>query len=266
VGIVVDNCLAKEQGVEQSIGFGGCLVTCKVDELRSHPSYIRHRLAVSASQISALAGRSDQAFQEPLAITRDRTVLDGYARWDLARQQGRLILSCIEYDLSEMEALQWILRTHQRSKGLNDFNRIVLALDLESLFQEKARLNQRIGGQYKGSSNLTEAERLDVRSEIAAAAGVSVGNVSKVKHLKLAARPELEEALRHGEVSIHRAWIWSKGNREEQRERGCGSFGLRKASTMRSTNSYRDIVQRTFRFLLIWLTSLRGFPRFDPIN
>jgi hypothetical protein len=52
-------------------------------------------------------------------------------------------------------------------------------------------LNWLAGGQNKGSSKLTEAERLDVRREIAAAAGVSVGNVSKVKRLKVTAHPEL---------------------------------------------------------------------------
>jgi len=167
--------------------------------------------------MSALAGRGDQAFCEPLVITRDNTIVDGYARWELARHLGREILSCLEYHLSESEALQWILRTHQRSKGLNSFNRTVLALDLEPLFQEKARSNQRIGGQNKGSSNLTEAERLDVRAELAAAAGVAVGNVTKVKQILTAVHHDLLEALRTGEVSIHRAWGWRQETPEEQR-------------------------------------------------
>lgn len=93
-----------------------------------------------------------------------------------------------------------------------------MALDLESLFQEKARANQRTGGQHKGSSNLTEAEKLDVRSEIAAAAGACAGNLSKVKQLMTSAHSELLEALRHGEISIHRAWIWSQATPENQGE------------------------------------------------
>jgi hypothetical protein len=189
-----------------------------VEELRPHPAYVRHRLMVPAHKLSALSERGDLAFQEPLAITNDRTIIDGYARWELAGHQGRSTLPCLQYGLSETEALQWILRTHQRSSGLNAFNRILLALDLESTFQEQARLNQQAGGRYKGSSNLTEADKLDVRSEIAAAAGASVGNVSKVKHLLMAAHPELLEALRSGEISIHRAWLWSQETLEEQRE------------------------------------------------
>ena len=95
---------------------GGQLVTCRLDELNPHPSYVRHHLAVPASQLSALAGRGDRAFLEPLMITQDRTILDGYARLELARLHGRATLLCIEYDLSEEEALHWLLQRHRRSK------------------------------------------------------------------------------------------------------------------------------------------------------
>jgi hypothetical protein len=43
---------------------------------------------------------------------------------------------------------------------------------------------------------LTEVDRLDVRAEIARAAWVSVGNVSKVKHILENAVPDVVEALR----------------------------------------------------------------------
>jgi len=168
--------------------------------------------------LSALAERGDRAFLEPIMITQVRTILDGYARLELARLQGRATLSCIEYELTESEALHWLLQKHRRSNGLNAFSRILLALDLEAGFREKARSNQQAGGQNKGSSKLTEAEKLDVRSEIAAAAGVSVGNVSKVKRLTLTAHSQLLQALRSGEISIHRASLWCRESPERQRE------------------------------------------------
>ena len=189
---------------------GRRLVMCRVDELRSHPSYIRHNLSVAPAQLSALAARGDLAFRDPLVITCDRVVIDGYARWQLARHQGRAVLPCLEYQLSEDESLQWILQRHQRQKGLNSFIRILLALDLEPSLQEKARTNQRVGGQDKGRSNLTQAQRVVVRSQVASAAGTSSGSVTKVKQLLLTTHPEIREALRGGEISIHRAWLWSK--------------------------------------------------------
>jgi hypothetical protein len=110
--------------------------------------------------------------------------------------------------MTEEEALVHLIQTHRRTSGLKDFVRILLALELETWFQAQARSNQKRGGQMKASSNLTEADKLDVRSEIAAVAGVSTGNVSKAKQLLLHAHPELLRALHEGEVSIHRAWIW----------------------------------------------------------
>jgi hypothetical protein len=65
---------------------------------------------------------------------------------------------------------------------------------------------------------LTEAGKVDVRAEIAAAAGVSTGNVSKVKQLIRVATAEVVQALRNGEISIHRAWKWSTEPPEKQRE------------------------------------------------
>jgi hypothetical protein len=186
----------------------GRSITCWVKELRPHPGYLRHGITVPASHLSLLAGSEIPIDQEPLLITQERTILDGHARWELARRRGVDTLRCLEYDLSEEEALLWLIQKHQRSHGLNAFCRILLALELEPWFKARAKTNQQLGGQKKGSSNLTTAEKLDVRTEIANAAGASTGNVTKVKRLVSVAHPEVKEALRNGSVSIHQAWLW----------------------------------------------------------
>jgi len=180
------------------------LITCRVDSLRPHDAYIRH----IGTLPTPLSGAADSLTGEPPSITRERVILHGYESWRQARQLGRPTLLCLEYGLSELGALEWLLRKHRRSDSLNDYNRIRLAFDLEPLLREQARLNQRLGGQCKGSSNLTEAGRLDVRSKLAAAAGVSTGNLTKVRKLMSDAHPRILEALRAGEVSIHQAWLW----------------------------------------------------------
>jgi hypothetical protein len=193
-------------------------VTCRPGELRPHPSCVRLCLTVPASKLSALAEKGELAFREPLVITRERIIIDGYARWELARLQGRGTLPCLQYELTEEEALRWLILRHCRANGLNDFCRIRLAMDLEPCLKERAVSNQRLGGRMKGSSNLTEDAAVDVRKKIAAAAAVSVGNVTKVKQLIGTAHPEMLEALRAGEVSIHRAWKWSVKSQERQTE------------------------------------------------
>ena len=87
---------------------------------------------------------------------------------------------------------------------------------LEPELSEKARTNRRIGGQQKGWSNLTKAEIVHVRSEIAKAAAVSVGNVTKVKQLNAGCLAEIKTALSNDEVSIHWAWKLREKSVEDQ--------------------------------------------------
>jgi hypothetical protein len=195
------------------------LVTHRLNELVPHPSYVRHELSVSASQLSTLAALGNLAFRIPIVITRNRTIVDGYARLRLAGLQGSETILCLEYDLSEAEALHWLIQNHRPSRGLNSYNRVLLALDLEPTLQEAARANQQWGGQNKGLSSLTEAQRMDVRSGIAKAAGVSPGNVDKVKKLLKSAHPRILQATKTGEISIHRAWQWSSLPAQEQLRR-----------------------------------------------
>lgn len=194
------------------------LVIRRLGELKPHPSYLKHRICVSAPKLAGLAELGDDAFRDPILITRDCTIIDGYARVELAKLHNRVSLNCIEYDLSELEALSWLVQTHLPSRGYASFTRVLLALEMEPLLKEKARSNQQIGGQRKGSSNLTEAERVEVRNAVAAAARVSVGTFSKAKQLISRADPQLQAALRDGEISIHRAWQWSQLPRHEQRQ------------------------------------------------
>ena len=109
--------------------------------------YVRLRLTVPASKLSALAEQGELAFREPLAITRERIVIDGYARWELARLKRRLVLPCVEYELTEEEAIRWLLQKHRRSNGMNDFCRILLARNLSLASRQKLfRTSDSVGG------------------------------------------------------------------------------------------------------------------------
>jgi len=65
----------------------------------------------SPNRQHSLSGAS-LALQEPLMITQEGTIVAGYARVEMARQQGLLSLSCIEYALTEVEALHWLIDSH----------------------------------------------------------------------------------------------------------------------------------------------------------
>ena len=195
----------------------GRLVHRAPEQLRAHPVYLEVCGQLTAATVPH--GPADPTpIIEPLLTTRDGLILDGHELWAMARQQGRRTLPCIEYDLTDEEALALMLHKHRRSNRLNDFCRIVMALALEPHLRARARERQCQGGKEKLSSNLTEAHAIDVRAELARAAGVSAGNITKVKQLLRTTSPEVHEALRRGEVTIHRAWTWHCLPKKRQNE------------------------------------------------
>src|SRR4051794_31249307 len=82
------------------------LVTVPIDQLRPHPSYKKHRLAVSASQLTSVSALGELAFQQPIMITQSGIVIEGYDRWELARRLGRENIACLQFDLSDQDALR----------------------------------------------------------------------------------------------------------------------------------------------------------------
>jgi hypothetical protein len=159
------------------------------------------------------------AFVCPLVVTRDHEIIDGYARWELAKRQNRSIVSCLECDLTKELALKFLIQLHKPSDGLNDFRRIELALDLEPYLRDKALFNQQEGGRNKGLSILTKAQRINVREEIARVARVAPANVDKVKCILANACSPLKESVRSGEVSINLADKWSHEPEANQQDR-----------------------------------------------
>ena len=185
--------------------------------LRSHPVYQELCGPIAAARVRRVAQQAG-AIREPLLTTKDGTILDGHPRWHVAKERRQQSLPCIEYDVTEEEALQVVIQRHRTSEGLNAFCRIMLALRLEPHFREGTHRSQDATGNKQPSSNLTNVGRRDVREDIARVAGVSTGNVTKVKQLLVTVIPETRERLVRGEVSIHRAWQWrtlpAKGQRD----------------------------------------------------
>jgi hypothetical protein len=101
------------------------------DSLKPHSSLLKQDLWPTEERLLALEKLGEAIFEQPLLITRDNLIVDGYARLLIARRQQRATLLCIECQLTEQEALQRILQTHCRPQWVNAFSRLQLALDLD---------------------------------------------------------------------------------------------------------------------------------------
>ena len=196
---------------------GNRLFSAPIAELRPHPAFEKLGLAPDVARFSSLAKRGDAAFGDIVHVTPLLQIIDGYELVQFARSRNRSEVFCLRVEVNEEEGLLALLQKHQGIAGMKPFVRILLALELEEWLRCKARSNQSRGGQMKGLSDLTEAFTIDVRKELAAAAGVSVGNISKAKNVLTSAAPEILEATKHGEMTLHKAWSFSKLDPLEQK-------------------------------------------------
>ena len=176
------------------------------EQLRLHRALEELGWTGAIDEFNNVARLKNQSIPEPIIITTNDTLIAGFGRWRAALLHGSERIECIQYSLSEDEALQFILANHQPQPGWNDFIRICLALKLEPYFQQRAMENLRAGGKYKGLANVPEARHIDVRHEVARIGGVGDRNVHKVKEILRKAHPRLIEALRDGTLSINRAF------------------------------------------------------------
>ena len=150
--------------------------------------------------------------------------------------------------------------------GLNDYGRIVLALGLESYFRERRRPTGSTG-QPRPSSKLTNHEQRDVRKDIAGEAGVSTGNLTKVKQLLETVIPEVRERLLRGEVSIHRAWRWRTLSPKRQRDALWAHVhqGGIKKTVSRLVRAHADTAAPA-QPADVAATVLAGLPMYDPAD
>ncbi len=165
---------------------------------------------LSAEELSNSAELKRLAIPEPIIITPDGTIVAGFGAWRVAKFERIAVVHCIEYALADEEILPFILRYHQPRQTWNAFVRISMARRLKFGLQQRALDNMRTGGKYKGSTKLPNADRIDVRHEIAKIAGTGTGNVTKVETILDRAHPNIIIALQNGLLSIHQAWKWCK--------------------------------------------------------
>ncbi len=197
----------------------GRTVVRTVEQLRVHPALEEiGYCAFLPELVEAARSQSQVSTEEPIFVTDTGLILAGFGRWRLAVSGQVPQIECVEYSLTNEDALQFMLSLQNRRTGWNPFVRIRLALKLEGVLEQRALTNMQIGGKYKGSANLPEAQRIDVRQEVAKIAGVGASgrNVSNVKKILQTEHPRLISALQSGTLTINRALHFCKLDMDQQ--------------------------------------------------
>jgi hypothetical protein len=188
-------------------------------ELRIHPALEETGFCTFLPELQEVARCQDRLVPEqPVLVTHGGVILAGFGQWRIAVSRQVSTIECLEYTLTDDDALQFMLSLQKSRNHWNSFIRIRLALKLEGGLQERALTKMQMGGKYKGSATLPKAAQIDVREQIAAIAGAGGRNVSKVKEIIDKGHPRMLGELANGSISINRAHLLCRIPRGRQLE------------------------------------------------
>ena len=157
----------------------------------------------------------EEGIRDPL-VTWNGILVDGHNRYRIA-QEYDIDFVTVEKEFADMNAVkEWMINNQFGRRNLNNYQRSVLALQLEDVFKAKAKENQK-GGQGGVLLPLksAEAKSIETRQEIAKIANVGHDTISKVKKIQATASPEIKEKVSTGEISINEAY---KGIKNEEKK------------------------------------------------
>lgn len=151
----------------------------------------------------------DGVIINPILIWGD-VIIDGHNRYHIAKKYGIAFTTSELNFESDEEAIAWIKENAIGQRNLNDYQKSVLVLALESYYKAKAKERQKTstgGSNPQLVQNSAPPEHIGkVRDKLAEKAGVSHDTISKVKFIEANADDEIKEQLAAGDISIHRAF------------------------------------------------------------
>lgn len=177
--------------------------------------------ALTAEEYKQLeANILSEGIRDPLVVWNGYLV-DGHNRYAIATQHG-LEYKTVNKEFKDGNAVkEWMILNQFGRRNLSNYQRSVLALQLEDVFKAKAKENlSKAGSSYspKVGSLISEKvpEKIDTYKEIAKVANVGHDTIAKVKRIEAVASPEVKAQLSTGEMSINQAYQEIK--KEEKKE------------------------------------------------
>jgi site-specific DNA-methyltransferase (adenine-specific) len=157
----------------------------------------------------------DEGIREPIIIWKD-FIIDGHNRYEIATRWGLEYKTAEKHFDSESDVKEWMILNQFGRRNLSNYQRSVLALELEGVFKAKAKEKQEKGINQFSLIQKSEEPPIVTIKEVAKVANVSHDTIAKVKKIEEKAAPEIKEKLATGELSINQAYQDIK--KEEKKE------------------------------------------------
>ena len=143
-------------------------------------------------------------------------IIDGHNRYEIAQNNNLEFKTESKSFNNEDEVKEWMILNQFGRRNLSNYQRSVLALQLEDVFRAKAKENQ--GARTDILQISAESKPIDTRKELSKVAAVSHDTIAKVKKIQEKAPEEIKAKLATGEVSINAAYKEIK-KKEKKQER-----------------------------------------------
>lgn len=142
-------------------------------------------------------------------------IIDGHNRYNIAKQWNLDFETESKSFKNEDEVKEWMILNQFGRRNLSNYQRSVLALQLEDVFRAKAKEKERLRKTTSQKSDESLKE-VSTKKELSKVAAVSHDTIAKVKKIQEKAPEEIKAKLRTGEVSINAAYKEIK--KEEKKE------------------------------------------------
>lgn len=172
--------------------------------------------ALSAEEYAQLESNIlQEGIREPI-ITWNGFIIDGHNRFSIAQRFDLEYRTTSKHFASEESVKEWMILNQFGRRNLSNYQRSVLALELEEVFSKKAKDNLSKAGKISQEGCQISDKAIDTKKELAQVASVSHDTIFKVKKIQEKAPEQVKQKLATGEVSINAAYKEIK--KEEKKE------------------------------------------------
>ena len=172
--------------------------------------------ALSVEEFKQLEGNCLAEGIRDAIITWHGYIIDGHNRYEIATKH-KLKYESIEKSFdSEDDVKEWMIHNQFGRRNLSNYQRSVLALELESVFSARAKEKELERKTTFHKSEKSNIETVNTVKEISKVANVSHDTIAKVKVIQATATPEVKAQLSTGEVSINQVYQDIKKEEKQQ--------------------------------------------------
>ena len=148
-------------------------------------------------------------------LTWNGFIIDGHNRFEIAiKHKLNFETENKEFE-NESQVKEWMINNQFGRRNLSNYQRSVLALELENVFSARAKEQQVRKPEFVKQIS-AEQKPIETRKELAKVANVSHDTIAKVKVIEAKATPEVKAQLSTGEVSINQ--VYQDIKKDEKKE------------------------------------------------